>query len=101
MLVLARKNKESVILEGGDGPKHLVRVTVIRIGPGVVKLGFEAKKNILVNREEIWKRLLRESEDGTSNAPHDALGRWADDGGRSDQVETVLKDTNFGRQAPI
>jgi len=99
MLVLARKNNESVILEDGDGLKHLVRVTVIEIGRGVVKLGFVAKKNISVNREEIWKRLLADRMTESHSAPHDSLDRWADDGGDSDHVETIRKATNFACKA--
>jgi carbon storage regulator CsrA len=101
MLVLSRKNNESVIVEGGDGLKHLIKVTLIEIGRGVVKLGFEANRNISVNREEIWERLLADRTTEIHYAPHDALDRWADDGGGSVHVETILKATNFGRKAGV
>jgi hypothetical protein len=40
MLVLTRKNLESVIVGGSDGFGHILKVTVIEIGHGKVKLGF-------------------------------------------------------------
>jgi len=101
MLVLSRKNKESLIVDGDDGLKHLIKVTLIEIGGGVVKLGLEAKRNISVNREKICERLLADRTTETHSAPHDALDRWADDGGGADHVETILKATNFGRKAGV
>jgi len=60
MLVLGRKNQESVILAAEDGVVGKVKVTVVEIGRGVVKLGFEADKDVLVHREEVWERISRE-----------------------------------------
>ena len=57
MLVLSRKNDESVVLGRGAGFEGTVKVTVLEIGHGSVRLGFEANKDVPVYREEVWKRI--------------------------------------------
>jgi carbon storage regulator len=61
MLVLARKNKESVVIAASDNSHELVRVTVVDICEGRVKLGFEAERNVPIHREEIWERVRAEN----------------------------------------
>jgi len=57
MLVLSRKNDESVVV-GADGSLGgTVKVTVLGIGNGRVRLGFEARKDVPVYREEVWERI--------------------------------------------
>ena len=51
MLVLTRKAGESVVI--GDS----IRVTVIELSPGVVRLGFEAPAEIAIHREEVYKNI--------------------------------------------
>ena len=41
MLILSRKNRESVVIEGADGFHRLLKVTVLEIRDTHVKLGFE------------------------------------------------------------
>jgi carbon storage regulator CsrA len=55
MLVLSRKTEESVVV--GDGPTRLLKVTVLAIRSGIVKLGFEAADDVTVHRAEVWNRL--------------------------------------------
>jgi carbon storage regulator len=50
MLVLSRRAGERIQI--GDQ----VEVTVVRIGPGVVRIGVEAPQQIQVLREEVRKR---------------------------------------------
>ena len=57
MLVLSRKSYETVVVGGADGLDRLLTVTVLEIGPGKVKLGFEADGSIPVHRGEIWERI--------------------------------------------
>ena len=57
MLVLSRKNRESVVIGGPDGLHRLVKVTVLDIRGTNVKLGFEADPDVPVHRAEIWERL--------------------------------------------
>ena len=66
MLVLSRKNRESVIVGGGGGFQGLLKVTVLEIAVGKVKLGFEADGDIPVHRLEIWERISAQGESAIS-----------------------------------
>lgn len=54
MLVLTRKLGEKVVVE------EQIEVVVLEIRAGQVKLGFNAPRQIVVNRAEIHERILRE-----------------------------------------
>ena len=43
---------------GTDGLDRLVTVTVLEIGAGKVRLGFEAPDAVPVHRGEVWERIL-------------------------------------------
>ena len=64
MLVLSRKTRESVVVGGEDGIHHLLKVTVLEIGAGKVKLGFEVDAAVPVFRQEIWDRMRANGELG-------------------------------------
>ena len=57
MLVLSRKNQETVVVGGADGGAPLLTVTVLEISHGKVRLGFEAAVTIPVHRWEVWQRI--------------------------------------------
>ena len=57
MLVLSRKTDESVMVGGPGGREHLLKVTVLEINGGSVRLGFEAEADIPVHRWEVWERI--------------------------------------------
>ncbi len=57
MLVLSRKNKEAVMVGGSDGFERLLKVTVLDIRGGIVKLGFEVDAGVPVHRLEVWERI--------------------------------------------
>ena len=57
MLVLTRKHQESVVVGGGGGFLGLLKVTVLEVTGGKVKLGFEADATIPVHRLEIWEQI--------------------------------------------
>jgi carbon storage regulator CsrA len=57
MLVLSRKNQESVVIGGADGIHRLMKVTVLDVKGSRVKLGFEVDPSIPVHRGEIWDRI--------------------------------------------
>jgi carbon storage regulator CsrA len=61
MLVLSRKNRESVMVGGGDFRRPL-KVTVLAISGDRVKLGFEADADVPVYRLEIWERIRATGE---------------------------------------
>jgi carbon storage regulator CsrA len=57
MLVLSRRSQEAVIVGGPSGPARMLKVTVLEISRGMVKLGFEAPDGIPVHRQEVWNRI--------------------------------------------
>ena len=57
MLVLSRKRQESVVVGGATGFARLLKVTVLEINGGTVRLGFEADSDIPVHRTEVWERI--------------------------------------------
>ncbi len=57
MLVLTRKCQEVVVASGADGFNVLLKVTVLGIENGKVRLGFEAADDIPVHRLEVWERI--------------------------------------------
>ena len=61
MLVLSRKNQESVVIGGADGFRRLMKVTVLGIRGTNVKLGFEVDPDVPVHRSEVWERINAEA----------------------------------------
>ena len=57
MLVLSRKNRQTVVVGGGGGFLGFLKVTVLEVNGGKVKLGFEVDAGIPVHRLEIWERM--------------------------------------------
>jgi carbon storage regulator len=66
MLVLTRRNKESVVVEGSDGLGSRLKITVLHVRGGEVRLGFDGPARIAVHRLEVWERIrsLRGEEEG-------------------------------------
>ncbi|HEY2760554.1 MAG TPA: carbon storage regulator [Pirellulales bacterium] len=62
MLVLSRRAGESIQIG------EQIAVTVVRIGPGIVRIGVEAPTEMPVMREELRDGLLRMTRD--QDAPH-------------------------------
>jgi carbon storage regulator CsrA len=58
MLVLSRRNQESVVVGGSDGFERMLKVTVLEIQRGKVRLGFEADAGVPVHRSEVWERIV-------------------------------------------
>ncbi|OAI50843.1 hypothetical protein AYO44_17490 [Planctomycetaceae bacterium SCGC AG-212-F19] len=57
MLVLSRKNLESVVVGGSAGFERMLKVTVLEIANGKVKLGFEVDTDVPVHRLEVWEKM--------------------------------------------
>ena len=74
MLVLTRKSQESVVVGGTDGFERVLKVTVLQIQGGKVRLGFEADAGIPVHRLEVWERIraggLPDSPEGPGATPN-------------------------------
>ena len=70
MLVLARKSRESVVIAATGDVHELVRVTVVDVTGGKVRLGFTADNDVAIHREEVWERLRAECQ--TANLQQDA-----------------------------
>jgi carbon storage regulator len=69
MLVLTRKPGEQIVIGNN------IRITVVGVGPGRVKLGIEAPANVRVDRSEIFEKIQRETdvlESLTRSLPEDA-----------------------------
>ena len=56
MLILTRRVGEKLVI--GDN----VMVTVFGIKGGQVRIGIDAPRDVTVNREEIYQRILKEKE---------------------------------------
>jgi carbon storage regulator CsrA len=70
MLVLTRKSNESVVVGGSGRFERLLKVTVLEIKSGCVRLGFEADASIPVHRSEVWERIHTSSgADGAMRNP--------------------------------
>jgi len=57
MLVLSRKKQEAVVVGGSGGFERMLKVTVLEINAGTVRLGFEVDKEVPVHRLEVWERI--------------------------------------------
>jgi carbon storage regulator CsrA len=76
MLVLSRKSFESVVVGGSGRFERMLKVTVLEIKNGRVRLGFEADASIPVHRAEVWEK-IRESNgasESLGNSQADAAG---------------------------
>ena len=59
MLVLTRKSQESVMVGGSVGFERVLKVTVIEIERGRVRLGFEVDAEVPVYRSELCEQTRR------------------------------------------
>jgi carbon storage regulator CsrA len=75
MLVLTRKSNEAVVVGGSIGFERLLKVTVLDIEGGKVRLGFEVDREVPVHRWEVWERI-----NGTGKAVKTAGGACPPDG---------------------
>ena len=58
MLILSRKKQECVMVADPADGSCLVKITVLEIREGQVRLGFEAGAGVPVHRWEVWQRML-------------------------------------------
>lgn len=74
MLVLTRKAQESVMVGGCPCCEEVIKVTVLEIGGGKVRLGFEAAAEVPVHRWEVWER-IRTLTDRPMGIAQDPVGK--------------------------
>ncbi len=70
MLVLTRKCMESVLVGGSGRLERTLKVTVLEIKNGRVRLGFEADASVPVHRAEVWERIRDSNGSGGSLENH-------------------------------
>lgn len=54
MLVLTRRPGEQIVIAGN------IRLTVVSIGPGRVKIGIEAPSDVRIDRQEVFEKIQQE-----------------------------------------
>ena len=57
MLVLTRKNRESVVIGRPDDQEVVMVITILSVEGGRVRLGFEADSRMPIHRREVWDRI--------------------------------------------
>jgi carbon storage regulator CsrA len=62
MLVLTRKQRQSIVVGRTSGFEQLLKITVIESRAGKVWLGFEAGAEVAIHREEVWERICTERQ---------------------------------------
>jgi carbon storage regulator len=62
MLVLTRKTNEEIII--GDN----IRITIVEVAPGRVKIGVDAPKSVRVDRAEVHEKKMQEAAGSTPPA---------------------------------
>jgi carbon storage regulator len=73
MLVLTRKSAQAVVVGESRGFEHLLKVTVLGISGGTVRLGFEIDREVPVHRWEVWERIHSEGRpDSATDDPASA-----------------------------
>jgi carbon storage regulator CsrA len=70
MFVLSRKSRESVVVGGDDGIHRLLKVTVLDVSGGNVRLGFEVDPGVSVRHSEAWDRIHG------NGRPDSLIPRW-------------------------
>lgn len=75
MLVLTRKNRESVVIGRTDEMQIMLEITVLEIEGGRVRLGFEADNRMPIHRREVWDRIC--DGNGNGNGSGDGNGAAA------------------------
>jgi carbon storage regulator len=68
MLVLTRRPGEQIVIGNG------IRVTVVSVGPGRVKIGIDAPPDVRIDRQEIHEKIQQEQAEQAADVL-DAVGR--------------------------
>ena len=74
MLVLTRKNRESVVIGRPEDLEVLLEITILEIEGGRVRLGFEADTRMPIHRREVWDRICNGQGNGNGNGHENGDG---------------------------
>ena len=69
MLVLTRKNRESVVVGDPGTSERLLTITVLEIKGSSVRLSFDADAAVPVHRLEVWERIRADHPPQAPEAP--------------------------------
>jgi len=61
MLVLTRRPGEQIVIGNG------IRLTVVSVGPGRVKLGIEAPPDVRIDRQEVHAKIQQEQSESSAD----------------------------------
>lgn len=67
MLVLTRKNRESVVIGRPEDLEVVLEITILEIEGGRVRLGFRADAKMPIHRREVWDRICNGHSAGDGN----------------------------------
>jgi carbon storage regulator len=70
MLVLTRKNRESVVIGQPGEMEIALEITILEIEGGRVRLGFEADNKLPIHRREVWDRICNGNGNGNGASPN-------------------------------
>lgn len=77
MLVLTRKNRESVVIGRPEDLEIALEITILEIEGGRVRLGFQADTKMPIHRREVWDRICNGNGQANPAANGAALSREA------------------------
>jgi carbon storage regulator len=74
MLVLTRKNRESVVIGQPGEMRIALEITILEIEGGRVRIGFEADNKLPIHRREVWDRICNGQGNGNGNGHENGDG---------------------------
>ena len=80
MLVLTRKNRESVVIGQPGEMRIALEITILEIEGGRVRIGFEADTKLPIHRREVWDRICNGHGNGQAGGNGKADGNGQADG---------------------
>ena len=60
MLILTRKEKESIVLNGD------IEITVLEVVDGKVKIGIQAPDSVRIHRKEVYEAIIAENKEAST-----------------------------------
>jgi len=99
MLVLTRKNRESVVIGRPDDQEVVMVITILSVEGGRVRLGFEADSTMPIHRREVWDRIC--SGNGHANGNGNGNGNGSATGTSRSDTSGIRGDAPRQRPATL